>query len=82
MRLKARILIMSNRPLDTSDASWGARRDVVAQLDPSFRVRIAIDLSESVRELQIQGLLARHPAWCREDAVHWLIQRLEPRGRL
>lgn len=65
---------MSTRPHDTSDASWAARRDAVAAMDPASRVRAAIDLSESVREIQIQGLLARNPAWSRADAVRWLIR--------
>jgi hypothetical protein len=67
---------MSTKPHDTSSASWVAQRDAVAAMEPRFRVQVAIDLSESVRELQIQGLLARHPSWSREEAVAWLIQRL------
>jgi hypothetical protein len=67
---------MSNRPHDTSDASSAAQRDALAAMEPSSRLQVAIDLSESVRELQIQGLLARHPSWSREEAVDWLIQRL------
>ncbi len=47
-------------------------------MDPSSRVQIAVDLSESVREIQIQGLLARNPGWARADAVNWLIQRQTP----
>jgi hypothetical protein len=67
---------MSTKPHDTSAASWAAQRDAVAAMEPRARVQVAIDLSESVRELQIQGLLARHPSWSREEAVTWLIQRL------
>jgi hypothetical protein len=69
-------VVMSTRPRDTSDASWVAQREVVAAMDPSSRLQAAIDLSESVREIQIQGLLARNPGWSRADAVEWLIQRL------
>jgi hypothetical protein len=67
---------MSTKPHDTSDASWVAQRDAVAAMEPSCLVQVAIDLSESVRELQIQGLLARHPSWSREEAVGWLIRLL------
>jgi hypothetical protein len=67
---------MSTKPHDTSDASWVAQRDAVAAMEPSSRLQVAIDLSESVRELQIQGLLARHPSWSREEAVGWLIRLL------
>lgn len=70
---------MSTRPHDTSGASWRAQREIIGRMDPSSRVRTAIDLSDSVRELQIEGLLARHPTWGRSDAVQWLIRRLDSR---
>ena len=66
---------MSTRPLDTSTTSWLVQREVLAAMAPSARIRVAIDLSESVREIQIEGLLARNPGWSREDAVASLIQR-------
>ena len=66
---------MATRPLDTSSAGWAAQRGVILGMDPSARVRAAIDLSESVRDIQIQGLLARNPNWTRLDAVRWLVQR-------
>lgn len=69
---------MSPRPRDTSESSWATQRAVLAAMDPSSRVQIAVDLSESVREIQIQGLLARNPGWARADAVNWLIQRQTP----
>jgi hypothetical protein len=68
---------MSSRPQDTSEASWLVQREIIGRMDPSARVRAAIDLSDSVRELQIQGLLLRNPRWRRSDAVRWLIQRLD-----
>jgi hypothetical protein len=67
---------MSTRPNDTSAPSWHAQRGILARMDPASRVRIAIDLSDSVRELQIQGILIRNPAWSRTDAVASLIQRM------
>jgi hypothetical protein len=70
-------LVMSTRPRDTSAPSWTAQREAVAAMDPSDRVRVAIDLSESVREIQIQGLVARKPGWSRADAVAWLVRRLQ-----
>ena len=66
---------MSSRPRDTSDSSWAAQRAILVAMDPSSRVQIAVDLSESVREIQIQGLLARNSGWARADAVNWLVQR-------
>ncbi len=67
--------IMSTRPLDTSTTSWSVQRKALAAMTPSARIRVAIDLSESVREIRIQGLLARNPEWSRADAVASLIRR-------
>lgn len=66
---------MSTRPNDTSVASWRVQREILARMDPASRVETATDLSDSVRELQIQGILARNPTWSRTDAVRLLIQR-------
>jgi len=71
---------MSTRPGDTAATSWQTRREILARMDPTSRLRTAIDLSDAVRELQIAGMLVRHPAWSRADAVAWLIQRLAGRG--
>lgn len=76
------MVLMATRPRDTADISWVVQRDIVARMDPVSRIRAAIDLSDSVREIQIQGLLARNPGWRRTDAVQWLIERLESRTRL
>jgi len=71
---------MSTRPRDTSATSWRTQREILARMDPTSRIRTAIDLSDSVRELQIEGMLVRNPAWSRSDAVARLIQRLAGRG--
>jgi hypothetical protein len=42
-------------------------------MDGEARMRAAIDLSESVRELQIEGLLGRNPSWGRAQAVRYLV---------
>jgi hypothetical protein len=65
----------SNRANDTSAAAWNAQRAAVARMGPESRIRVAIDLSESVREIQIKGILARNPEWSRRDAIDWLVQR-------
>ena len=70
---------MSTRPKDTSETSWLTQRDIVARMDPSARVGVALDLSESVREIEIEGLLVRNPTWSRTDAVRWLVRRLQAR---
>lgn len=80
--MEATIVMMHNRPRDTSETSWVAQRDVVARMAPVSRMLAAIDLSDSVREIQIQGLLARNPTWVRSEAVQWLIERLGSRTQL
>ena len=65
----------SIRGNDTSAAGWNAQQAVLARMGPEARMRVAIDLSESVREIQIQGILARTPEWSRRDAIDWLVER-------
>jgi hypothetical protein len=50
-------------------------------MTPSARVAVAVDLSESVREIEIEGLLNRNQAWTRSDAVEWLVLRLQAQSR-
>ena len=64
-----------NRANDTSAAGWNAQQVALTRMSPESRMRVAIDLSESVREIQIQGILARNPEWSRRDAIDWLVER-------
>jgi hypothetical protein len=74
---------MSTRPIDTTAEGWVIQQDALKQLGPEGRVRTAIELSEAVREMQIQGLLARNASWTRSDATRWLleVQLRQPDGR-
>jgi len=65
---------MSTRPRDTHPASWIFLREVFASMGGEARLRAAIDLSEAVREFRIAGLLSRHPAWSRTDAVRHIVR--------
>lgn len=65
----------SNRANDTSAAGWNAQQVALARMGGESRMRVAIDLSESVREIQIQGILARNSDWSRRDAIDWLVRR-------
>jgi hypothetical protein len=65
----------SNRAKDTSVVGWNTQQEALARMDPESRIRVAIDMSESVREIQIQGILARNPEWTRRDAIDWLVER-------
>lgn len=66
---------MKHRPRDTSEQAWRYRRLIIAGLSPEDRLRTAFDLSESVREIRIAGLLSRNPGWTRSQAVHELVLR-------
>jgi hypothetical protein len=66
---------MTGRPHDTSEHAWRYRRSIIAGLSPEDRLRTAFDLSESVREIRIAGLLSRNPGWTRRQAVHELVLR-------
>jgi hypothetical protein len=50
-------------------------RSIIAGLSPEDRLRTAFDLSDSVREIRIAGLLTRNPGWTRTQAVHELVLR-------
>ena len=64
---------MPTRPADTTAEAWQEQQAALSRIGPAGRVRAAIELSEMVRELQITGLLSRHPGWSRSDAVRHLV---------
>ena len=64
---------MSSKPQDTSTDAWQVRQAIVARIGPEARLRVALDLSDSVREIRIAGVLSRHPGWTRADAVRALV---------
>ena len=64
---------MDSRPLDTSAAAWRVQQDIVGALTPEARVAAAVDLSDSIREVRIAGLLSRNPGWSKADAIRQLV---------
>ncbi len=64
---------MVTRPSDTSAEAWSVQQKALSRLGPAGRVRVAIELSQAVRDIQIEGALARHPGWDRAMAVRHLI---------
>lgn len=64
---------MPTKPDDTSFSSWQARQQILAAMSNEARVRIAIDLSEAVREIQIDGILSRNPGCSRAQAIQQLV---------
>lgn len=65
--------LSSGRPGDTTPEAWAAQSAALDRLGPEGRVRAAIDLSESVRSIQLEGMLARNPGWNASDAVRHLL---------
>jgi hypothetical protein len=52
---------MTSRPLDTDPASWARYNAVFDRMDGPARVRAALELSQTVREIRLAGLRARYP---------------------
>ena len=64
---------MSPRPRDTTLDAWRAQQDALSRIGPAARVQVAIELSDAVREIQIEGVRARHPGWDRRRAVRHIV---------
>lgn len=60
-------------PEDTSPEAWQAQGAALSRLGSEGRVKMAAELSEAVREIQIAGLLDRNPHWSRREAVRRLV---------
>lgn len=52
---------MSTRPYDTAPTSWSTHTELLARMGGAARVRVAVELSEAVRELRLAGIRARNP---------------------
>lgn len=66
---------MSSRPRDTSHDAWEQHRSALARLGPQGRFRVALELSESVRSIQLAGLQSRNPGWDEPEAVRHFVAR-------
>ncbi len=66
---------MSPRPLDTGHSSWAAYTSVLDHMDGAARLHAAVELSESVREIRLAGIRARHPDLTpREVLARWVLE--------
>jgi hypothetical protein len=60
-------------PRETSASAWHEQVAALERLGPAGRVEVAVDMSEAVRAIQLDGIRARHPAWSRRDVIrHWV----------
>ena len=64
---------MSTRPDDTSPEAWLVQQEVLSRIGPAARFQAAVELSDAVREIQIEGVRSRHPEWDRRHAVRYIV---------
>jgi len=64
---------MTSRPHDTSPEAWAVQRASLARMTGEERVRIAIEMSESVRAIRIAGIRSRHPGWDASQVIRHLV---------
>jgi len=64
---------MKSRPMDTTAASWDQYNLVLDGMDGAARLHAAIELSESVREVRLSGIRARHPKLTQLEIVARLV---------
>lgn len=60
---------MSLRPLDTTADALEAQRSALARLGPEGRVRAALQMSDSIRDVRLAGLRSRHPDATRRELI-------------
>lgn len=65
---------MSLRPLDTDVAAWSTYLAVLDRMGGPARLERALEMSESVREIRLDGILARNPGFTRRQAILRVIE--------
>jgi len=64
---------MISRPHDTAAGAWSEYHAVLDGMGAAARLNAAVELSDSVRELRLAGIAARHPELVREEVVARLV---------
>jgi hypothetical protein len=64
---------MTSRPLDTDPETWARHSAVLDQMDGPARVRAALELSDTVREIRLAGLRARNPELSPKQVIARLV---------
>jgi Rv0078B-related antitoxin len=59
-------------PRDTSPEAWARYMDAMRTTPPDERVRRALEMSDSLRELARTGIRHRHPEWTPEQVQEGL----------
>ena len=69
---------MSPRPLDTDPSTWATSTGVLDRMDGPARLHAAVELSDSVREIRLAGIRARHPELSAKQAVaRWVFEEYQ-----
>ena len=60
---------MSSRPKDTAPASWSQYEAILDRNGETARLNAAIELSDAVRKIRLDGIRSRHPELSLREAV-------------
>lgn len=69
------VRIMSDPLRDTADEAARAQREAWRRMGPSRRLELAMRMSDDVRQIAIDGELARHPGISRAEALARVVRR-------
>jgi hypothetical protein len=64
---------MNLEPLDTSDTVRNLQEQAHIRLGPEGRLRVALDLSQAVRDLRLAGMRSGHPGASEAELVRRFI---------
>ena len=64
---------MSSRPIDTAPASWSQYEAILDRIGETARLNAAIELSDAVRKIRLDGIRSRHPKLSLREAVALLV---------
>jgi DUF1365 family protein len=62
-------------PSDTSPEAAAIQADIFRRMTPGERVKVALDMSDSMRNIALAGLRGRHPEMT-EEQLKWELVRL------
>lgn len=66
---------METRPKDTTIEAWTTHREILRRIGSEARFAVAIELSDTVRAIQVEGVCDRNPEWSHPDAVRHIVAR-------
>lgn len=62
------------RPHDTSEEAWAVQMGLLRGAGPEARLRMALQMSDDVREITRCGIRSRHPKWSEDDVDAELVR--------